>query len=201
MNTVTRLRIAASAALLIVLATAQAVTAHAELVRARPADGATVPEGPVEIIARFNEPLDGRSSMQLRNAANEVVARGSVDGRELRIGLEGLLPGEYEVQWTAIGSDGHPERSDPGSWRFTVAAAAPPSPSVAPTASAPPSATTEPSVSPSAEPSAPPSPSASPAPEPGQSASGSDVLLPILIVLAIVIAGLAALLMRGRRTA
>ncbi len=198
MNTVTRLRIAASAALLIVLATAQAVTAHAELVRARPADGATVPESPVEIIATFNEPLDGRSHIELRNEANEIVARGAVDGRELRIGLEGLLPGDYQVTWTAIGSDTHPER---GRWGFTVAAAASPSPSVAPTESAPPSATTEPSVSPSAEPSAPPSPSASPAPEPGQSASGSDVLLPILIVLAIVIAGLAALLMRGRRTA
>jgi methionine-rich copper-binding protein CopC len=192
---------AAILAALLLLVVVPSALAHAELVRARPADGATVDEGPIEIVATFNEALDNRSSIQLRNAANEIVARGAVDGRTLRIGLEGLLPGEYEVRWTAIGSDGHPERSDPGSWRFTVAQAASPSPSPVESESPSPTESSPTSRAPSVSPSVEPSPEPSPSPEPGSTAGGGDAILPIIVVLAIVLAGLAALLLRGRRAA
>jgi hypothetical protein len=54
----------------------------------------------------------------------------SVDGAVLTATLaEPLAPGTYTVEWTALGSDGHPVQ---GSYQFAVSAAAGPSRSSGP---------------------------------------------------------------------
>lgn len=185
----------------LLLLAAPIVSAHAELQSRTPRPSSTVPAGPVEIIARFSEQISDRSSMTLRDASNAIVAQGAVDGRDLRIGLEGLLPGAYEVRYTVISSDGHVERSGPGSWPFTVAEAATASPSPTPSEepSGTPAATAEASPSPADSPS--PTATPAPSPPPGSTATGGDVVVPIVVALVVVLGGLAALLLRGRRSA
>jgi copper resistance protein C len=195
MKTVTSLVVA----VVLVLAAATAVSAHAELVQAQPADGGAVPTGPVDVIGSFSEALRPNSHMELHAGPRngEVVSNAAVDGRTLRIGLEGLLPGGYTVTWTAVGQDGHVERGD---WTFTVAEPSPsptPSPSPSETPSGEPSASASPSPSPSPSASPTPAPSAAP----GTTGTGSDAVLPIIAALVIIGGGLAALLLRGRRSA
>jgi methionine-rich copper-binding protein CopC len=196
---------ALSAALLV----PTAVAAHAELERARPADGATV-EGTPEVIAgRFTQDInpDG-SSMLLRDPAGETIAEGTLDPdndrRMVITDVPELAPGEYTVRWTTNSAED--DEIARGTWSFTVVAAPSPSPSATATpgatASAAPSATAEPSVEPSAsaEPSIAPSPAPSPAPDPGSAAGVGDVLLPIVAALAIVSIAAGYLLTRRRTT-
>src|SRR5687768_15868765 len=95
-------------------------TAHAELIEATPADGATVEGTPDEISATFSEPLetDG-STFSLRNAAGERLAVGGIDpadGTRLIIDpVPTLNPGVYEVRWRAASADGHAEND---TWTF-----------------------------------------------------------------------------------
>ncbi|HEY7736266.1 MAG TPA: copper resistance CopC family protein [Candidatus Limnocylindrales bacterium] len=197
MRPVARLLAIVAAGSLILLSWAVAL-GHAELVRTTPEDGATVPAGAIDIIATYDEPVGPRSHMELHRGGRqgEVVSNGAIDGRTIRIGLDGLPAGAYTVTWVSQGQDGEIAR---GTWSFTVLAPTPsPSPSPSATASEPPSAsaTSSPTPSPSAGPSASPSPS----PDPGATASGGDVVVPILAAIAIVVLGLGALLLRGRRS-
>ncbi|HYH91828.1 MAG TPA: copper resistance CopC family protein [Candidatus Saccharimonadales bacterium] len=181
------------------------VLAHAELDVPTPADGATVEGTPTEIFGTFTQAIepDG-SSLILRDAAGDEVARGGLDPTDdQRMVIDPvpvLAPGEYEVRWTTISAeDGELDRE---TWSFTVVAAASPSPTVAASASA----TAEPSASPIASASASPIASAglSPAPSPiDGSAAGSttDAILPIVVGLALVLLGAGYLLSRrGRPT-
>ena len=174
------------------------VAAHAELMETTPASDATVEGTPPEVVAVFSEGLRANGSgISLRNAADERVATGDVDpGDATRLVIEAvpdLAPGVYEGRWTAASADGHLER---GTWTFTVTPAPTPTPdpTVAPTASASPS----PSAAPSPTPASPIAPSPTPVDVPGDQASGTDVLLPILAGLAIVLIGAVALLGRRR---
>jgi hypothetical protein len=109
--------------------------------------------------------------------------------------LPELAPGTYQVQWTTVSAeDGELAR---GTWSFTVAIAVKTPGTPAPTATASPSATATASATP--EPTVAPSPSASPAPTDPTSAAGSDVILPIIAALAIVLIGAGALLSRRGR--
>jgi methionine-rich copper-binding protein CopC len=187
----TRVRhVALAAALLLVLASPSSVAAHAELVTATPEDGATVDAGPIDIIGTYSEEVGPKSHMELLDASGDVVARASIDGKTLRIGLEGLQPGAYRVRWTTVTSDDN--GVERGAWSFTVAAASP-SPTVVASPSGSPSAA--PSLSAPATVSSAPSSSAKPT-SPSNASSG-DVLLPIVAAL-VVVALLGGLLLRRR---
>jgi methionine-rich copper-binding protein CopC len=190
MKTVT-VRAVFIAAVLFLIGAPSVVTAHSEFQSGTPKDGATVGTGPIDIVGTFSEALASRSHMELLDSTGAVVARAAIDGNQMRIGVEGLQPGTFEVRWTSVAKDGDILRSKPGDWTFTVAAAASTSPSVQPSSSSPAS------LAPSAAPSASLAPSAWPAPTNTSSTSGGDVLLPILAAV-IVVAILGGYLLRRR---
>lgn len=170
--------------------------AHAELIETTPADGATVMGTPDELVAVFDdELLVDASSLSIRNAQGERLAVGHVDPEEpthLVIGdVPDLAVGTYEMRWTAGTADGHVER---GTWTFTVAQATE-TPAPSPT----PGETAGPSAAATAIPSAAPTPSATPAPTDPTGAAGSDVILPIIAALAIVLIAAGVLLSRRSR--
>ena len=173
------------------------VTAHAELLEATPADGATVEGTPAEISATFTEPLetDG-STFSLRNAAGERLAAGRVDPddrtRLIIDPVPDLAPGVYEVRWRAASADGHAEND---TWTFTVT----PVPTPSPTPAATPTPGTSSAPEPSETPTTPPSPSPSPGPADPAGASGDGVILPIIAALAIVLIAAGFLLSRRGR--
>lgn len=199
----TSARVAALTALAALMLFPGVVAAHAELLEATPADGATVEGTPAEVSASFDEPLltDG-STFSIRNAAGERLAVGQIDPddatRLIIDPVPELAPGEYEVRWRAATADGHAEND---TWRFTVSAAPTPSPTPEPSAAS--SASAEPTPSASAEPTATasPAPSASPGPTDPAGGSEGDVVLPIIAALAIVLVVAGFLLSRrGRPT-
>ena len=154
---------------------------------------------PDEVSGTFTQKInpDG-SSLVLRDTNNKVVARGGPDPdddkRMVITDLPELAPGSYEVQWTTVSAeDGELAR---GTWSFTVAVAvkSPGTPEPAATASASAAAT----ASATLEPTASPTPAATPAPT-DQTSAGSDVILPIVAALAIILIGAAALLSRRGR--
>jgi copper resistance protein C len=176
--------------------------AHAELATVTPKDKSTV-QGTPAIKMTFTEPLDpSKSSITLVDSGGAVVEGTSTAtpgaSKTMTFTVNGdLAPGTYTIRWTSSSADdGDIAR---GTTTFTVAAVASASPSEEPTASASPSV--EASVEASVEPSVAPSqaPSASPAPSTPTS-STSDALIPIVVVL-VVLAGLGAWLLRGRRRA
>jgi methionine-rich copper-binding protein CopC len=183
------------------------VAAHAELLEATPADGATVDGTPEEISARFSEPLetDG-STFSLRTAAGERLAVGRVDPDDpTRLVIDPvptLQPGMYEVRWRAASADGHAEND---TWTFTVVAPTPtkalPTSTSSPEPSDGASPSAEPSPSATREPSAAPSPSASAGPTDPAGSSDGDVILPIIAALAIVLIAAGFLLSRRGRPA
>jgi methionine-rich copper-binding protein CopC len=195
--------LAVAGALLLIATFPSTVAAHSEFVSGTPKNGATVPAGPIDIVANFSDTFNSRSRIELLDAAGDVIARGAIDGKTMRIGLEGIEPGEYEVRWTSVAQDGDILRSSDNpewTWFFTVEAAAA-SPSAAATPS--PVVTTAPSGSAALTPSASASPPVGPSASepPGGDTSGStstnDILLPIVAAL-VVVALLAAFLLRRR---
>jgi copper resistance protein C len=171
--------------------------AHAELVRAIPADGETVTEPVTYVSGRYSQGLTSESSLDIIDPGGTTIATGGVDPDDARVMVARpdapLVLGTYIVRSTAISAeDGDIERV---TWTFTVAVPATPSPTQAPSGSAPP-----PSIepSPTASPATGPTPSPSAAPS-GPATSVSDVALPIVAALAIVLIGTGALLYRGRR--
>ncbi len=175
--------------------------AHAELVRAIPADGATVTE-PVTIVSgRYTEDLTADSSLRILDGSGTTIATGGVDPNDDRRMIARpdppLTSGTFTVRSTAVSQvDGHPERE---TWTFTVAVPATPSPTPELSGSAPP-ASSEPTPSASAPTSPASTPSPSPSAGPSDPATSvGDVALPILAALAVVLIGAGALLRRGRR--
>ena len=91
----------------------QPVQSHGYLVRAIPADRATLNRAPARLQYWFSEPLEARFSViRLRNAAGELLAEGSVsenDNSLLNLRVPATLPdGAYVVELRpAFASDGH----------------------------------------------------------------------------------------------
>jgi methionine-rich copper-binding protein CopC len=100
-----------------------AALAHAHLVKATPASGATIQPAPNEVTLRFNEKLEGAfSSVVVRDAAGKQVDKGDAhldkaDRATLRISLPQLTPGAYTVEWRAMSADTHKIN---GNFTFTV---------------------------------------------------------------------------------
>lgn len=196
-----RVRGALAAALFLTALIPQAVGAHAALDTATPADGTTVEGTPAEVAGTYTQDLtaDG-SSLQLRNAAGDVLATGTVDPADARrmviTALPELEPGDYEVRWVTLSAeDGELERD---TWTFTVVAAAGPT-STAPTPTAALTATPEvtamPTVAPTDATTAPPTPTPSIVGGVADPAT-ADVILPIVAGLAVVLVAAGALLRR-----
>jgi methionine-rich copper-binding protein CopC len=194
------------AALAFAMLAPMSVLAHAALDEPTPADGATIEGQPASIEGTSTQDMevDG-SSIELRDADGTTVATGGVDPDDPRRmvidPVPELSPGTYEVRWTTLSAeDGELDRD---TWTFTVIAAPTPEPTPAPTptpepsATASPSATPAPTATPAATPS--PAPSASAPPDDGAAGSGSDVILPIVVGLAIVVVGGGVLLSRRGR--
>lgn len=188
------------AAALLVLAVPSVASAHADLQSSDPPAGAVV-VGPFKgpVVMTFTESLAVGSKADLYGPGHQLVASATIDAGTMTISPPSPLPaGDYAVEWVSIADDGDLLR---GTLAFSVAA---PSPSAGPTATDVPSA--PPSVEPSIESSSPgasPSgevatPSPSPGPTTGTGGTGSDVLLPIVVVLIVAAAGAFYLVRRNR---
>ena len=111
-----------------------AAEAHAELVSAYPAPGATLDATPAEIRLTFSERIGLGSQIKLFGPQFRAVA-GVQSGpdpaapEQLRAFPPQLPPNIYTVEWSAVSADGH-EVS--GSYAFAVTAA-PPAPGAAAT--------------------------------------------------------------------
>jgi len=179
------------------------VVGHSELQTPTPADKSSVTTPVTQVSGTFTESIkkDG-SSLLVKDATGTTVAQGGVDPANDKVMTASpttpLANGSYTVQWTTISADdGDLAR---GTWTFTVAVAATPSPAATTGASA----SAAPTATPSAVPTVAPTPAASPSPSGGgsdTSGGGSDVILPIVIALVVLGAGAAYLLSRrGRPT-
>ena len=98
--------------------------AHAALKGSVPAADAIVEASPKEIVLTFNEKVEESfSSVVLKDAGGKDVATGKahVDAANaaiLRVDVPAALAaGVYNVQWTAVGHDGHRRT---GTFKFTV---------------------------------------------------------------------------------
>jgi hypothetical protein len=180
------------------------VLAHAELVTPSPADRSTATGSVAVVSGIYSEAMKrAGSSLVVKDATGVTVAKGTVDPaddtRMVATPTAPLVSGAYDVEWTAVATDGHVER---GRWTFKVAVAATPSPTPVPTA--------VPSAAPTIQPTAAatpvaitPAPTPGPTPAPtasgGSSGSGADVLLSIIVALIVLSGGAAYLLTRRNR--
>ncbi len=105
--------------------------AHAELIKAYPADGDTLVEPPEQVRLRFTEPIEAAFDPvkvydQQGNRVDEDDARVDPnDAKVLVTGLEGLSEGSYTVEWRVTSIDGHIVDN---TYQFAVAASAGQSP-------------------------------------------------------------------------
>jgi copper resistance protein C len=194
-----RLRLTLLAGLVLALAMPPAAAAHAELVKATPADGAIVTTPVSEVSATYSEDLTQDSRLGVLDQDGVRIAVGMVDPNDKRRMVATLdqayVAGTFTVRSTAIAEDGHVERVQ---WSFTIAVPATPTATPVCTDQCPGQSSTPPTAPPTTIPSSVPTPTAAPAPGP-TSSGGGDVILPIIAALAIVTIAGALLLGRGRR--
>lgn len=136
--------------------------AHTGLDRSSPAKDEIIAEQLQEVVLQFNTNIEEASRITLLKAGEEIaIAKTLYSGKTMTAQLEqSLSDGDYEVQWSIIGADGHRVK---GSYTFKVSLPEPPQ-------SPPPAAET---TAPSASPSTPP-PSASPSVAPTVTPSPSS---------------------------
>ena len=103
-----------------------AALAHAKMTASTPKDGSTVAAGLSQIELNFSKPLR-LSMVHVRDAAqHEVPLKSELPtplASEVKIDVESLTPGSYQVSWTAVAEDGHVMK---GTFAFSVKAGAPP---------------------------------------------------------------------------
>jgi len=111
---VQRTSIVLSAAAALVLSGSVVAFAHAHLVRATPAVGATVSTPPNEVTLRFSEKLESAfSSVVVRDQSGKQVDKGGAtvdkgDRTLMRVLLQQPMePGVYKVEWKVMSADTH----------------------------------------------------------------------------------------------
>jgi methionine-rich copper-binding protein CopC len=154
------------------------VSAHAELDSASPGPDEVVTGSPAALVATFTQDLAAdRTSIEVRDAAGETIARGGKDpdsDRAQRVDLPPLEPGIYEVRWVTYSSED--DELARGTYRFTVTAAeVSPTPCPSPMDAAPASSS---NAVASAAPAVEPSPEVSGAPVIDASTSVAPSLAP-----------------------
>jgi methionine-rich copper-binding protein CopC len=199
-TTARRLLVIAAALVVGAIAAPTAVLAHAALVSSTPADGARVSSAQAAVVAlEFDEDLDPtRSTFEVvPGGGGDALATGGPSADDLKamsVGGLALAPGSYEVRWTAwTTSDGHMTRgivsflvvADAASASPAPSSAAVPSPaaaaSVAPSALASPAALATATAASTAV-ASPVAPGSAPT-----AVTGSEVVLPIVAGLVVVI--------------
>ena len=113
--------------MVLLLVTAQTTAlAHAKMTASKPADGSTVAAGVSEIELNFSKPLR-LSMVHVRDASKHDIplksALPTAFAPVVKISVDSLAPGAYEVAWTAVAEDGHVMK---GTFAFSVKADAPP---------------------------------------------------------------------------
>ena len=102
---------------------APSASAHDVLVSSDPDDGEEV-EAPSEFSITFNnDPIDMESAIVITGPDGddaEIETDPIVEGRDVYTELPDLEPGEYDVTWRVVSSDGHPIS---GEQSFTVTSA------------------------------------------------------------------------------
>ena len=198
--------LAVTGALGSVVTSAAPASAHASLVRATPADGATLTSAPSQVVLQFDDPISTSfATLVVTGPDGHDVTAGkpSVSGSTLTGALEGgLPPGAYRTAFRVVSDDGHPVT---GQLRFTLQLPATAAPSAS-TPAGPGSSTAQPSPTAAAPtPGAGPSvvPGSAPADSAGSTAEGSSWfaanLLPLSGVLVLVVIGAGALLWDRQR--
>ncbi len=100
-----------------------AALAHARLVKADPAVGASVTRAPSRLRLRFNEVIrPAASGLRLTwpdgHSAVLTLAKDAGDPNAVTAAAPGVLPpGKYKVEWRALSPDGHHTQGDYG---FTI---------------------------------------------------------------------------------
>lgn len=109
---------------LIMLLVPRVALAHASLVRADPAPGAVLADGPAYVTIWFAEPVEPRfSSIRVLDSSGRQVDSGDSavlpsDPKALSVSLRTLASGTYTVAWRNVSAlDGHPLQ---GSYSFAV---------------------------------------------------------------------------------
>lgn len=106
-------------AVVILLALTGSASAHAFLLHASPAAGATLVSPPKEVSLDFSEALEPTFSnvTVVDGTGHKVAAAGVANGTRMSVALQPLKPGTYSVTWHALSVDTHRTQ---GSFRFTV---------------------------------------------------------------------------------
>ena len=106
---VANLGVACVVALMVSLAQAPPVFAHAFLVRAEPADGAVVAEPPAILKLTFNEPVSPLV-MRIIGPDGEVIAPADVAAENAIVTIvpPRLRRGTHVLSWRVVSADGHP---------------------------------------------------------------------------------------------
>ena len=124
---IVRFRRSLAAVAVAALAAPAAASAHATLVRIRPANGVVLATPPAAMRVLFDDAIrPGPGVAAVRNGGGSVLARAAYvprrNPRELVVPLShGLANGSYSVRWSVISDDGHNER---GVTAFAVGAGA-----------------------------------------------------------------------------
>ena len=170
---------------------ASPASAHAELLRSTPADGATLKAAPPSITLTFGEEIlpDGLGMVATAADGTKVaLGKPTVSGTKVVAAWPPDAPGgSYTVAWRVVSADGHPIS---GVLSFSYAGAASPTASPTPTS---------PSTSPAASPTSPaatasPTDVVSPAASPvSSSGSSSSTSWPLIIGVAALLAAVIAL--------
>jgi methionine-rich copper-binding protein CopC len=99
---------------------AGAASAHAELQRSSPDNGAKVTEAPKSLTLTFNERIQlAALSVSVHGTPIPInIDRAAAAAAIVTVPLPALAPGDYEVRWNALSpSDGHVTK---GSLVFTI---------------------------------------------------------------------------------